>query len=217
MKKQKHTSPVKGSTQNFIEIEALDDDVLLLKDHSCCVIIAPGTTNFGLLSEEEQRSMIYSYASLLNSLSFPVQIVILSKKMDISSYLDYVDEKIKQQSNQEIRQKLLNYKEFIKNIITKNTILEKNFFFVVPFSALEMGITKSSKKKISKEYIFTRAKTSLYPKRDHMIRLLKKAGLGGRVLHEQEIIELFYNIYNPVSGGRKLAPIQSYTDIVMAS
>lgn len=214
---KKPTSPVKSSTQRFVEIEAVKDDVLLLRDNSCCLLIAPGTTNFGLLSEEEQRSMIYSYSSLLNSLSFPVQIVILSKRMDISSYIDYVDEKIRVTLDQTIKQRLLGYKEFIKSVIKKNTILEKNFFFVIPFSPLEMGIKASSKKKLKKEYVFARAKTSLYPKRDHLLRLLKKAGLGGQVLREQEIVEIFYNLYNPSPSGRKLGPIDSYTGTVLTS
>lgn len=214
---KKPTSPIKGATQDFIEIEAVCDDILMLKDYSCCVIIQAGATNFGLLSQEEQNSMIYAFASLLNSLSFPVQIVILSKRMDISSYFDYLEVKIKEQTNERLKQQLLNYKEFIKNIVKKNTILEKKFYFVIPFSPLELGITSQTKVSLNKEYVIARAKTSLYPKRDHLLRLLKRVGLGGKVLFEQEIVELFYNLYNPSPMGRKLAPVKSYTDIVLVS
>lgn len=214
MKPKKPTSPIKASTQSFVEIENVKDDVLMLKDSSCCVVIRSGTTNFGLLSEEEQRSMIYSYAGLLNSLSFPIQILILSKKMDISSYLDYLDVKIAGQLDEVLKQRLISYKEFIKNVIKKNTILEKNFYFVIPFSPLEMGVKASAGKKYGTEYVFTRAKTALYPKRDHMLRLLKKAGLGGVALTEQELVEIFYNLYNPSPSGRKLAPIKNYTAVV---
>lgn len=213
----KKPSPVKSSTQDFIEVEGVRDDVLLMKDNSCAVIIKVGATNFSLLSEEEQQSLIYSFASLLNSLSFPIQIAILSRKMDISSYLDYLAEKIKNQRSEVIQQRLLKYEEFIKNIIKKNTILEKNFYFILPFSPLEMGVQASAKKSLDKEYVFSRAKTSLYPKKDHLLRLLQKTGLGGTVLYEQEIIELFYNLYNPSATGRKLAPIRSYTDVVVTS
>lgn len=214
MKPKKPTSPIKASTQDFIEIEAIKDDILMLKDMSCCIIIKSGATNFGLLSEEEQRSMIYSYAGLLNSLSFPIQVLILSKKMDISSYLDYIDIKIANQADEVIKKRLVNYKEFIKTIVKKNTILEKSFYFTIPFSPLEMGIKASAGKKFNTEYVITRAKTALYPKRDHMMRLLKKAGLGGVILKEQEIAEIFYNLYNPSASGQKLAPIKSYTTIV---
>jgi hypothetical protein len=217
MKAKKPTSPIKTSTQSFIEIEAVKDDIIMLKDYSCCLIIQSGTTNFGLLSQEEQNSMIYSYSSLLNSLSFPIQILILSKRMDVSSYFDYLDIKIKEQTNQKIKEGLIHYQEFIKNIVKKNTILEKKFYFVIPFSPLEMGITSTAKTSLNKEYVIVRAKTSLYPKKDHLLRLLKRAGLGGRVLLEQEIVELFYNLYNPSTIGKKLAPISSYTDIVLTS
>lgn len=217
MSVKKPSSPVKSSTQDFTEIEAVRDDVLLMKDNSCSIIIKVGAINFGLLSEEEQRSLIYSFSSLLNSLSFPVQILILSRKMDISSYLDYIAEKINSQSSDMVRQRLVKYEEFIKNIIKKNTILEKSFYYVVPFSPLEMGVKASTKHSFDKEYVFSRAKISLYPKKDHLLRLLQKTGLGGTVLYEQDIVELFYNLYNPSATGRKLAPVKSYTDIVLSS
>jgi hypothetical protein len=211
----KKTAPVKSSTQKFTEIEAVKDDVLMLQDYSCAVIIESGAVNFGLLAEEEQQAMIYSYASLLNSLSFPIQIVILSKRMDISSYLDYLDQKVLAQRNSMLHQRILEYQEFIKSIVKKNTILEKSFYFVVPFSPLELGLQGTKGKRLSQEYVFTRAKTSLYPKRDHLLRLLKKAGLGGKPLYEQEIAELYYNLYNPTSTGAKLAPLKNYTDVVL--
>ncbi|OGK40635.1 hypothetical protein A3F34_02225 [Candidatus Roizmanbacteria bacterium RIFCSPHIGHO2_12_FULL_44_10] len=212
---KKQTAPVKSSTQNFVEIEAIKDDILMLKDFSCCVIIKAGAVNFGLLAEEEQRAMIYSYASLLNSLSFAVQVVILSKRMDISSYLDYLDEKVSAQQEEVLRNGLVDYIDFIKSIIKRNTILEKNFYFIVPFSPVEMGLKGAPKGSVKKEYVITRAKTALYPKRDHLVRLLKKAGLGGRTLFEQDMAELYYNLYNPSSTGQKLAPIKNYTDIIL--
>lgn len=214
MKNQKHTAPIKSSTQNFVEIEGVQDDILMFKDYSCSIVIASGAVNFALLAEEEQQAMIYSFAGLLNSLSFPVQICIISKRMDISSYLDYLDEKIKTQQDQTLNARLVAYKEFIKAVVTKNTILEKSFYFVIPFSPLELGIKGSKKSSLNKEYVFARAKTSLYPKRDHLMRLLQKNGLRAKSLFEQELGELFYNLYNPSSTGKKLAPIKSYTNII---
>jgi len=82
--------PVKASTQSFVGIEDIKNDIVLLKDNSCVLIVETGAVNFMLLSQEEQESMIYAYANLINSLSFPVQILMLSKKSDISSYLEYL-------------------------------------------------------------------------------------------------------------------------------
>lgn len=213
----KPTSTVKASTQTFVEIEEIKDDILLLKDYSAAIVVEAGAVNFWLLSQEEQSAIIYAYSSLLNSLSFPTQILILSKKMDISSYLDYLESKINRQQTELLRNRLQSYKEFIKTIVKKNTVLEKRFFFVVPFSPLEMGVSAVNAKGLNKEYVVSRAKTSLYPKRDHLIRLLAKIGLRAVVLQNQGLVELFFNLYNPSATGRKLAPTESYTDVVMTA
>lgn len=212
---QKPTSPVKATTQYFIEIEEIKDDILLLKDFSAGVVVEVGAVNFWLLSQEEQAAMIYAYSSLLNSLSFPVQVLILSKRMDVSSYIEYLNGKIKVQQNQLLRQRLTSYQEFIRAIVKKNTVLEKRFFFVIPFSPLEMGVSGANTKGLNKEYVVSRAKTSLYPKRDHLLRLLAKVGLRSTILQKQELADLFYNLYNPSSTGRQLAPVESYTDVVL--
>lgn len=213
----KPTSPVKASTQSFIEIEEIKDDIVLMKDFSAAAVIEVGAVNFWLLSTEEQSSMIYSYSELLNSLSFPVQVLILSKKIDVSTYLDYLEEKINKQSVDILKKRVVGYREFIKSVIKINSVLEKRFFFVVPFSPLEMGVNGANPGSLNKEYVFTRAKTALYPKRDNLLRLITKIGLKGSILQRQELTELYYNLYNPSATGRKLAPIESYTDVIMSS
>lgn len=217
MATKKPTSPIKASTQTFVEVIDIKDDIVLLKDYSACVVLEVGAVNFWLLSSEEQTSIIYAYAGLLNSLSFPTQILIISKKMDISSYLEYLDERIIAQKNELVRGRLTSYKEFIKGIVKKNSVLEKRFFFAVPFSPLELGVTGGNGAGLNKEYVISRAKISLYPKRDHLIRLLSKTGLRATVLEKQGLTELFYNLYNPSSTGRKIAPIDSYTDVVLTT
>lgn len=212
----KPTSPVKASTQSFIEIEEIKDDVVLMKDFSAAAVIEVGAVNFWLLSTEEQSSMIYAYSELLNSLSFPVQILVLSKKIDVSTYLDYLEDKIDKQNVDILKKRMVGYREFIKSIIKINTVLEKRFFFIVPFSPLEMGISGANPGSLNKEYVFTRAKTALYPKRDNLLRLITKIGLKGSILQRQELTELYYNLYNPSATGRRLAPVESYTDVVMS-
>ena len=136
--------------------------------------------------------------------------------MDISSYLEYLDSKIAGQKNPRFKELLQKYKGFIKNIVIQNTVLERRYFIVVPFSPLELGI-QATKGKLNKQYVLNRAKTSLYPKRDHLLRLLAKIGLKGSVLSRQEIVELFHNLYNSSSTGVKLAPIESYTDVIQTT
>lgn len=217
MATQKATSPVKASTQNFIEIEEIRDDIILLKDSFASTVLEVGAVNFWLLSSEEQNAMIYAYGNLLNSLSFPVQILILSKKMDVSSYLEYLTNKINHQPNDTLKKRLASYQDFIKNIVKKTSVLEKRFFFVIPFSPLELGVTAVNGKNLNKEYVITRAKTSLYPKRDNLLRLLGSIGLKASPLQGQALTELFYNLYNPSGTGRQLAPIESYTDVVLTT
>lgn len=214
---KKPTSPVKASTQSFIEIEDIKDDILLMKDFSASVIIEVGAVNYWLLSTDEQEALISTYGNILNSLSFPVQILILSKRMDISSYLEFLDQKAQQEKDQKLAKLLTGYQNFIKTTVKKSAVLEKRFFFVVPFSPFELGVTAMAKRKLNSEYVITRAKTSLYPKRDNLIRLLSKVGLKATPLKEQEMLELFHNLYNPSSTGRGLAPVKNYTDIVMTA
>jgi hypothetical protein len=216
MSNAKPTSPVKASTQSFIEIEEIKDDIVLMKDFSAAAVVEVGAVNFWLLSTEEQSSMIYAYSELLNSLSFPVQILIISKKIDVSIYLDYLEDKINKQRVDILKKRMVGYREFIKSIIKINSVLEKRFFFVVPFSPLEMGVSGANPGSLNKEYVLTRAKTALYPKRDNLLRLISKIGLRGSILHRQELTELYYNLYNPSATGRRLAPIESYTDVVMS-
>ena len=214
MSVSKPTSPVKASTQSFVEIEEVKDDIVLMKDFSAATVIEVGAVNFWLLSQEEQMSMIYAYSGLLNSLSFPTQILILSKKMDVSSYLDYLQGKINKTPVELMKKRLLGYSDFVKTIVKKNTVLEKRFFFVVPFSPLELGASGATGQGLNKEYVISRAKTSLYPKRDHLVRLISKIGLRASVLQRQELVELYYNLYNPSATGRRVGAVESYTDII---
>lgn len=197
--------PIKGSTQDFVEVEDIIEDILLLKDGSCCVIIETTAVNFGLLSESEQDAIIYAYAALLNSLSFPIQVVIRSKKMDISAYLSSLDEKITNQKNDALKNQMQLYRNFIESTIKDNNVLDKKFYIIVPFSRIELGASGAigGKKGLpySKDYIIQKAKDALYPKRDHIVRQLSRLSLIGTVLSTPRLAALFYEIYNPDTTG----------------
>ena len=97
MTNRKPTAPVKATTQDFIEIKEIADDLVLLKDGSCVMIMETSAINFSLLSEEEQDALIYQYQNFLNGLDFPVQFVIHSRKLDVSDYLNDLKEALKTQ------------------------------------------------------------------------------------------------------------------------
>jgi hypothetical protein len=213
--------PIRASTQDHLEIEDIRDDLVLMKDGSCCLILLTTAINFGLLSEKEQDATIYAYAALLNSLTFPVQIVIRSQRKDVTAYLKLLDQEMAKQTNKLLREQIQKYRSFIEEIVKKNNVLDKEFFAIIPFSALEMGVSKTlttvinPKKKgglpFEKDYILEKAKTALVPKRDHLIRLFSRLGLKTRQLKTQELIQLFYKTYNPGIEGQRLAVSQEYT------
>ncbi|OGK66528.1 hypothetical protein A2313_04275 [Candidatus Roizmanbacteria bacterium RIFOXYB2_FULL_41_10] len=198
---KKPTAPIKSTTQEFIEIRKIQDDIVLLKDGSCCLVIETSAINFSLLSEEEQNSLVYAFGSLLNSLSFAIQIAIISSKMNISDYLEYLEKSLQKQNQPEIKDWLIKYIEFIKSIVTQNSVLKKRFFLIIPFSTLEMGIKGSAPSSFSTDYLLQRAKTALYPKKDHILRLLARVGLRSQVLVKTELVNFYYNLYNPSATG----------------
>lgn len=208
--KKKQSAPIKSTTQEFIEIKQVDEDVVLLKDGSCCLVIETSAINFSLLSEEEQDSLVYAFGSLLNSLSFAIQIVIVSNRMNISDYLEYMDKQKQKQTNQVIQDWLVKYIEFVKGIVTQNSVLKKRFFIIIPFSTLEMGAKGATPSSFSPEYVIQRAKTALYPKKDHVLRLLARVGLRSQVLSKTELVNFFYNLYNPSATGADLVDAALY-------
>jgi len=220
---QPTSAPIRATTQEFLEIEDIVEDIVILSSGSAVLIIETSAVNFGLLSEDEQDALIYAYASFLNSLSFPLQIVILSKRMDISSYIEFLVAEEGKSPNMVMKDRIKTYREFILSTIKENKVLEKKFYLVIPFSVLEMGIKDTTrsltgKKKrlpFAKDYIVSRAKTSLFPKRDHILRQLSRIGLKGRQLTTQELVELFYNLYNPTFTGEKLGDTIGYTNAMV--
>jgi len=198
--------PIKGSTQEFVEIEDIKDDIVLFRDGSACVVVETTAVNFGLLSESEQDATIFAYAALLNSLSFPIQIIIRSKKMDISSYLAALDEKIRTQASDALKNQMQLYRSFVEQTIKNNNVLDKKFYIVIPFSKLELGVggalpTVKKGLPFDKGYIFGKAKNALYPKRDHIARQLARLSLKATPLNISRLAALYYEIFNPDSEG----------------
>lgn len=211
------TAPIKGTTQDFTEIADIKEDLVLLNDGSACLIIETSATNFGLLSEKEQEALIFAYAGLLNSLTFPLQIMIRSRRKDISAYLRLLDESVAKQEKPELKDRILRYKAFIAKTVQNSNVLDKKFYLVIPFSSLELGIkglsvniAKRKSLPFPKEYILNKAKTGLLPKADHLLRLLNRLGLHGQQLTTKRLIELFHHIYNPEIAGQKPEEQQNY-------
>jgi hypothetical protein len=195
--------PIKSSTQVFTEIETIDRDIVMFADGSCALIVSTTAVNFGLLSEKEQDALIVTYAGLLNSLSFPIELLIRTQHKDVTAYLKLLEEKERTQKNPKLAKSMHDYRLFVAATVKEKDVLDKKFFIVIPFSSLELGISTNvllgSKKRglpYPKEYVFERALTVLNPKRDHIIRLLNRLGLQARQLTSEQLIKLFFLSYN---------------------
>lgn len=191
-------------TQDHIDIEDIRDDIVILKDGSACLILEVTAVNFGLFSEKEQEATIYAYAQLLNSLTFAIEIVVSSKRKDISDYIAKLDDRLAKTTSPLIKDNLSKYRDFVRAVVRQGNVLDKKFFISIPFSSLELGISsslfslKNSKPKLSRPIaeIVDRATVNLAPKRDHLIRLLARIGLRARQMNSGELLQLFFDYYN---------------------
>jgi hypothetical protein len=198
-------NPPTITTQEHLDIEDIVQNLVILKDGGAAIILRIGAVNFNLLSEEEQDAIIYAYAALLNSLTFPIQILIRSQQKDISNYLKLLEKQENNQANPVYRKRLNEYRFFVEKLVKERRVLDKKCYVIVPFFRTDLGITappipgmkKSSNPHLDKTYIIEKALASLEPKRDHLLRQFSRIGLSARQLSTQELIELFYAIYNP--------------------
>ena len=210
-------SASKASTQEHLDIEDIQEDLVILKSGWISMVLSTSSVNFDLLSETEQDTTIYAYAAFLNSLTFPLQVLIRSKKADISSYFAHLEDAEASQLNPDIKMQIKKYKEFISSIVSEKTVLDKEFYLIINFSPLEMGFRGLAKASAANskntKQLLSGAKASLAPKRDHIIKQMGRIGLNVKQLTTQELIELFYDIYNPAPTGtqRVILDTQSYT------
>lgn len=213
------------STQFHLDIEDIRDDLVVLKDGSSVLILQTTAVNFGLLSEKEQDAMIYAYGGMLNSLTFPIQIVIISAKKDISAYLKLLKNEEEKAQKAIFKEQIKLYHDFVKKIVAENQVLDKKFYIALPFSSMELGIKSArsslfgeKKLQLPLNYILEKAKTSLFPKRDHIVRQLSRIGLKCEQLKTQQLIELFYNLYNPEAiGTHNLVDTKEYTTPIVGA
>lgn len=196
-------TPIRSTTQRFTEIEFIDQDIAVFADGSACVVISTTAVNFGLLSEREQDAIMTAYAGLLNSLSFPIEILIRTQHKDVTAYLRLLEDQERRQKNPKLAKSIHDYRLFVAATVKEKDVLDKKFFIIIPFSSLELGASPSvlfgSKKKglpFPKSYIMERVQIVLNPKRDHILRLLNRVGLQAYQLNSVNLTKLFFTIYN---------------------
>ncbi len=189
-----------ASTQKFTEVIDIVDSIAILEGGNACMVIEVTASNFALLSKKEQDAKIYAYAALLNSLTFPIQILIRNKRIDITSYLKELEEKEIETKNELLAQHIRMYREFVREMVKINVVLNKTFYVVIPYTALEAGLSgvKQSfgKNSAEKQAFLEAAQKALGGKAESVNSQLGKLAVTSKVLEKEEMIKLFYDVFN---------------------
>ncbi|MFA5961417.1 MAG: hypothetical protein WC848_01900 [Parcubacteria group bacterium] len=197
----------KSPTQKYLDVAEVKEDVIVLKSGSIRAVLAVSAINFELKATDEQEAIINQYQNFLNSVDFPLQILINSRKLNIDTYLDFLTTKEKQQKTELMRMQISEYKNFITQLVSMSDIMDKMFYIVVPFSPIEnqergffsnfSNMLNPKRKIIEKRETFETYKSQLYQRVDHLTAGLSGIGVRIAPLKTQELIELLFNAYNP--------------------
>ena len=198
------------ASQDFVPIKEIKEGVILAKDGSLKAISMVSSLNFSLKSIEEQNSIIIQFQNFLNSLDFSIQISIQSRRLDIRPYISVMEDRRKEQLNDLIKIQTREYIDFIKNFTESVNIMSKNFFVIVSYypPIVNSGFLKRKKEKDEKKKesdFFEEEKTQLEQRMGIIDQGLSSVGLKTARLGTEEIIELFYKMFNP---GESEKPIQ---------
>jgi hypothetical protein len=202
MKKEK---AAQISTQQHLDVAEIRQGIIVLRDGSLRVVIVVSSTNFSLKSGEEQNALIDSYQGFLNSLEFPVEILMQSRKMDIHAYLDKLRMIMQNQTNELLRLQTQEYIEYVGKLIEFASIMNKTFYVVVPYSPFitkEGFLSKITNiinpvKNISlKKQEFEAHREDLMQRVNQITSALGAMGLHTIQLNTEELVELLYNSYN---------------------
>jgi len=210
-------SLIKSSTktatpsQKFIEIQEIKENIIILKNGGLRTVCIASSINFELKSSEEQEALVSRFQGFLNSLDFSLQILINSKKLDISPYIENLNKLARVQENELLRAQTIEYTEFIQKFVELTDIMNKSFYVVVPYNpagAKEEKILDKIKyiikpqratKKLSLEKL-QEYKNQLDQRMSHIVTGLAALEIKSTPLNTNQLIRLFYEFYNP---GRK--------------
>lgn len=207
MAQNNNNLPKQESTQKYLQIAEIRDDVVVMKDGSLRLVLMVSSLNFALKGEDEQNAIISSYVGLLNNLDFPLQIVIQSRRLNIDDYITKLVELEKKQTNEHLRLQTIEYRSFLKEFLDLGMIMTKKFFVVIPYSPW------SNKKKTFWQRLtevfsparvfkigqtkFAQYKEELNKRMEIVANGLTAVGLTVAQLPTPHLIELYYNSYNP--------------------
>ncbi len=198
------------STQNFLEFDQIRNGVIILKNKGLRMILMVSSLNFALKSVEEQDAILYQFQNFLNSLDFSCQIIVQSRRLNITGYIDKLKTIGKKETNELLKVQIEEYIKFINKIVGGGSIMQKTFYVVVPFSISEIKTTREGGPSINiptfSEEMFQRAKVQLLQRVEFTSLGLRSCGLRAIPLNTTEIIELFWGLHHQKEAERGYYP-----------
>lgn len=203
------------ATQDFVPIQEVKDGTIILKDGSLRAILLVSSVNFELKSADEQQSILFQFQNFLNSLDFSVQIFVQSRRLDIRPYIALLEGRYKEQSNDLMKIQVEEYIKFIKAFTESTNIMTKSFFIVVSYfpavintkGGILGGILNKNKASV-KESQFEEIRSQLEQRVSVVEQGLVRTGVRAARLGTEEVVELFYKLFNPGETDKPLIAIQ---------
>lgn len=193
----------KNATQEFVPLDDIRDGVVILKDGGMRGILMASSVNFSLKSTDERQAILLQFQDFLNSLDFVVQILVQSRRLDIRPYIALLEERYKKQTNDLMKIQIEQYIQFIRSFTESTSIMTKNFFIIVPYDAAIMGpksrlpFGQKKKEEGIKEEDFEEKKNQLEQRMAVVEQGLVRCGIRVAKLGTDEVVELFYKVFNP--------------------
>jgi len=217
-----------NSTQNALQIAEIRDGIVIMNDGSFRSVVMVKSINFDLMSGEEREAVEYAYQGFLNSLYFPVQIFIRSQKVDIRPYLEKLDKIRQEHDNMLLALLMEDYLGFVDNLALQTNIMDKKFYVVIPyfptldvqkaltqsknfFSGLKGLFSKQEQHVVINEQDLNTAKDELRNRVQAVLSGLLQCNIQGLPLDTQELIELYYDTYNPDTATRQ--QLKNFNDL----
>jgi len=199
-------------TQDLVDIDRIENGVIYLKGGAMRKIVMVDGINFDLKSDEEQSIIIQTYQNLINALDFSIQINVHSRKLNIDGYLENLRNRLAKETNELLKIQLEEYLDFVTSFVKGNAIMAKSFFIIVPYDPVSMPTTAKrflpkalGGKVVSTETtetgenkdIQTSHHNQLQQRVDEIITNLREIGLRAIALEDPELIEIYFDYYNP--------------------
>ncbi len=198
---------VRVSTQEHLDITEIKDDLVIMRDGTLRAVLLVSSINFSLKSEDEQNAVISSYVSFINSIDFPLQIVVQSRELNIDSYIEFLKKREKEQVNQLLKIHTAEYIDYINELTSLGKIMNKRFYLVIPYNPLTdkrkgffnllLEAIKPATALTLREKTFKRYKEMLNRRLESVYGGMESIGVGIARLDTQALIELYYQSYNP--------------------